>query len=365
MGGLLARLHPETGQSAWIDNLSRDQLRSGRLADLVARGVRGVTSNPSIFDKAIAGSGDYDGRIAELAAAGASMTDIYLDLVLADVRAATDILAGVHRDSEGRDGFVSLEVDPGHAHDTVATLAEARRLHDALSCTNAMIKIPATPEGLPAIRSMIAEGRSVNVTLIFSLERHQQVMEAHLAGLEQRAEEGLTLSGVHSVASFFVSRVDTEVDARLDAIGDTDTPRGGAALAQARLAWDHFTRICASPRWQRLATLGASPQRPLWASTSTKNPAYPDTLYVDGLIGPDTVNTLPDATLEAFDDHGTIARTVDADPDGDRALLARISEAGIDMDDVARTLEEQGVAAFRDSFASLMTAIESKMHRRP
>ena len=361
----MGRLHDlhGAGQSPWLDNLRRRYLHDGTLAGFVERGVRGVTSNPSIFQQAIAGSDDYDGQLAELLAGGASIDDAYWALVIDDIQGACDVLAPVHAASDGVDGFVSVEVDPRLAHDTAATEAAARALHARVDRSNVMIKIPATLAGLPAIRTATAAGTSVNVTLIFSVERHRQVMDAYLAGLEDRMAAGTTdLSDVASVASFFISRVDTEIDRRLDASDDPGASdlRGRAAIAQARLAYAAFRETFAGPRWERLAAAGARVQRPLWASTSTKDPAYADTRYVDALIGPDTVDTLPEVTLAAFEERGTVARTIDADPAGARADLEALTAAGIDLAEVAVLLEDQGVAAFEGAFEGLLDTMAAK-----
>jgi len=361
--GLLHDLHDIGGQSPWLDNLRRGYLRSGELQAYVDRGIRGITSNPSIFQKAIADSDDYDDQFGELLRTGTSVEDAYWRMVTDDIGEAVRVLRPVFDASGGVDGHVSVEVDPGLARDTQGTIASARGLHETIAQPNVLVKIPATAEGVPAIRAMIAEGRSINVTLIFSIERYAEVMEAYLSGLEAYAASGADdLSGVASVASFFISRVDTEVDNRLGAIGTDEALalRGKAAVAQAQLAYQRFLEVFSGPRWEALAAQGARVQRPLWASTSTKNPEYPDTLYVDTLIGPDTVNTLPEATLEAFDDHGTVARTVDADPDAARATLEVVTAAGVDLDDVARTLESEGVAAFEKSFDDLLATLEAK-----
>ncbi len=366
----LQRLHAEGGQSPWLDNLRRDWLHDGRLETMVEEGVRGVTSNPTIFAKAIEGEADYDEQFGSLVPSH-SVEDAYWELVVTDITDALAVLAPLHRESGGGDGFVSLEVAPGLAHQTAPTLAMARQLHSRIDRPNLLIKIPGTAEGLAAIRSMIGEGRSVNVTLIFGLARYDQVMEAYIGGLEDLAAAGTTdLSTVASVASFFVSRVDTEVDRRLEQAaggpdGDAATLalRGKAAVAQAQVAYQHFLATFAGPRWERLAAMGARPQRPLWASTSTKNPAYPDLLYVDNLIGPDTVNTMPDPTVAAFTDHGTVARTVDADPDAARRVLSDLAEHGVDMEDVAEVLEAEGVASFSKSFDELLQSLEDKANR--
>lgn len=359
----LQRLYGECGQSPWIDNLRREYLASGHLAKLVERGARGLTSNPTIFQKAIQGSDEYDEQFLSLAREGASTEDIYWELVLADINGALDVFEPLHRSSGGRDGFVSVEVDPSLAFDGAGTLAAARELHQRISRPNVMIKIPATSQGLGAIRSMIAEGRNVNVTLIFSLERYAEVIEAYISGLEDLARDpSANLSTVNSVASFFISRVDSEVDARLAAIGSFDATSlmGRAAVAQGHLAYELFTSAFAGERWDVLARRGAVVQRPLWASTSTKNPAYPDTLYVDQLIGPHTVNTLPDATLDAFDDHGTVARTVDADTPAARRIWNELLEVGVDMSGVAAKLEAEGVASFQQSFVDLLDTLDTK-----
>ncbi|GAB3802539.1 transaldolase [Micromonospora zhanjiangensis] len=365
----LERLYTEYGQNPWLDNLTRGYLRNGTLKQLVADGIRGVTANPTIFAKAIVGSTDYDEQFAALTAAGRPLQDAYWQLVVDDVTAALAVLRPVFDTSGGTDGFVSVEVAPELARDTEATLVAARALHERIAAPNLFVKIPATEQGVPAIREMIADGHSVNITLIFSLTRYEQIIEAYLSGLEALVERGGDPSRVHSVASFFVSRVDTEVDRRLETAG---TPpalalRGQAAIAQAKLAYRLFRERFTGERWQRLATLGAHPQRPLWASTSTKNPAYPDTRYVDHLIGPDTVNTLAEVTIAAFTDHGTLARTIDTEVDESAAVMRRLAAAGVDMDDVGATLEDQGVAGFHASsqrtLAALRTKAEQLSHR--
>jgi transaldolase len=352
----LYRVH---GQSPWLDNLQRGWLVDGELARWVERGVRGITSNPTIFQKAISGSEHYDDQFGDLSRGGMPVDDAYWDMVVADIEEALRILRPVHDESDGVDGYVSLEVAPDLARDRDGTIASAKDLHDRIDEPNLFVKVPATAEGVEAIRALIGDGRSINVTLIFGLDRYAEVIEAYLSGLE--AYEG-DLSKVASVASFFVSRVDTEVDRRLEAIGTPEALelRGKAAVAQAQLAYDVFRQHFQGPRWEALAARGARVQRPLWASTSTKNPAYPDTLYVDPLIGPDTVNTMPEGTLNAFDDHGTLARTVDADPAAARATFDAISTVGVDLDDVSRVLEDQGVASFAKSFDELITTLSSK-----
>ena len=365
--GRLHDLHDQQGQSPWLDNLRRGYLRSGELQAYVDRGVRGITSNPSIFQKAIAQSDDYDDQFAELLRAGSTVEDSYWRMVTDDISEALDVLRPVHEASGGADGYVSVEVDPGLATDSEGTIASARELHERIAAPNLLVKIPATQEGVPAIRQMIAEGRSINVTLIFSLDRYVEVMEAYLSGLEARRDAGHDdLARIHSVASFFISRVDTEIDNRLAASGTDEALalQGKAAVAQGQLAYARFRETFAGPRWESLRAAGAAVQRPLWASTSTKNDAYPNTLYVDQLIGPDTVNTLPEATLDAFEDHGTVARTVDADLDGARRTLDAVAGAGIDLDDVDRVLEVEGVAAFEKSFDDLLETLQAKADDR-
>jgi transaldolase len=351
----LRRLHDELGQSAWVDNLTRPMLTSGRLAELVGLGVRGVTSNPTIFAKAFEAGDAYDAKFADLIRAH-TVEDAYWELVIEDVTNALSVLEPLYDGSGGRDGFVSLEVAPAIASDAGATVKAARWIHGRIARPNLFVKIPATAPGVEAIRTMVSEGANINVTLIFGLDRYDAVMEAYLSGLE--AYEG-DLSTVAGVASFFVSRVDTLVDGRLETIGTPEALalRGKVAVAQAQVAYQRFLHRFSGPRWDALAARGARPQRPLWASTSTKNPEYPDLLYVDNLIGPDTVNTLPEPTIDAFLDHGTLARTVDADPDGARQVLDRVAEVGVDMDDVAAVLEDEGVAAFARSYDQLIQVL--------
>ena len=358
----LHRLYDEQGQSPWLDNLTRAYLRDGTLARLVANGIRGVTANPTIFAKAIEGSDAYDEQFAALIADGRSIVDAYWDLVITDVRDALALLRPTFDASSGLDGFVSIEVAPELGRDADGTVAAARDLHARIERPNAFVKIPATPEGIPAIQTMIAEGRSINVTLIFSLSRYRQVIDAYRTGLEQHARAGGDVSRVRSVASFFVSRVDSEVDRRLESIGTAPALalRGAAAVAQAKMAYQLFLERFADKQWADLTSVGANVQRPLWASTSTKNAAYPDTLYVDGLIGPDTVNTLPEATIATFEDHGSVSRTIDRDVDDAAAVLDRLTAVGVDMDDVGRTLEDQGVASFHESFAHVLDTLTTK-----
>jgi transaldolase len=359
-------VYDRQGQSPWLDNLRRDWLQDGTMAGLIAQGIRGVTSNPTILAKAIAGQDTYDEQFQTLIKSK-SVEDAYWDLVIADIDAALSLFRPLYDSSSGGDGFVSVEVAPALAHDTDGTVAMARDLHARIDEPNVLVKIPATPEGVPAIRQMISEGRSINVTLIFSISRYDEVIEAYLSGLEALVASGSDdLSRVASVASFFVSRVDTEVDHRLETAataGNGDellALRGQAAVAQARLAYQLFVKRFSGPRWEALAAKGARLQRPLWASTSTKNPAYPDLAYVDTLIGPDTVNTMPEGTIADFLDHGTVARTVDTGVDAAQQLMASLAAAGIDMEDVAQTLEAEGVASFAKSFDELMQSLSDK-----
>src|SRR4051812_37497542 len=359
MGTKLQQLYEEQGQSPWLDNLKRGYITSGDLQRWVDRGVRGITSNPTIFAKAIEGAADYDDQFRSLVQAHTSIDDAYWDMVIDDIREALRILRPVHDASAGEDGFVSIEVAPDLARDTEGTIKSARQLHERIDQPNLYVKIPGTAEGIPAIRQMVSEGRNINITLIFSLTRYDEVIEAYLSGLE--AYEG-DLSKIRSVASFFVSRVDTEVDRRLEAIGTDEalSLRGQAAVAQAKLAYQLFRKRFDGGRWDELKARGANLQRPLWASTSTKNPEYSDLLYVDTLIGPDTVNTLPEQTIAAFEDHGTIARTVDEGMHVAEGVYESLERIGIDMEDVARVLEDEGVASFSKSFDELIGALEQK-----
>lgn len=359
----LSSLFDDQGQSPWLDNLRRGWITSGELDQWVATGIRGLTSNPAIFQKAIEGSADYDKQFGQLIADGVSVDEAYWDLVTSDIRGALQALRPVYDASDGRDGFVSVEVDPTLARDSGETTTAARALHDRLDAPNLMVKIPGTREGLPSIRTMISEGKSINVTLIFSVSRYEEVIAAYIAGLEDALASGHDdLSRVASVASFFISRTDTEVDRRLEEIG-TDVAlslRGRTAVAQAQIAYQTFQEAFDGPRWQVLADKGAQLQRPLWASTSTKNPSYSETLYVDELIGPNTVNTMPDNTIDAFMKKGTVARTVDANPGEAQEVLAAVSALGIDLDDVAAVLEQEGVASFVKSFDELITSLSAK-----
>ena len=352
-------LYAQQGQSPWLDNIRRGWITSGELARWVESGVRGLTSNPSIFQKAIQGSAEYDDEFTSSIESGMDVEASYWQLVTSDIRAALSILRPIYDESQGLDGYVSVEVDPGLARDTDGTTTAARQLDERLSEPNLYVKIPATAQGLLPIQTMISEKRSINVTLIFSLERYAEVMEAYIAGLE--AADG-NLQDISSVASFFISRLDVEVDRRLNALGSPEALalRGKAAVANGKLAYALFSRTFSGPRWETLVARGARVQRPLWASTSTKNPDYPDTLYVDELIGPHTVNTLPDNTLEAFKDHGTVARTIDFDVKAARAVIDELATLGVDMVEVTQQLEDEGVAAFEKSFDELLGALSEK-----
>jgi transaldolase len=359
-------LHHLQGQSPWLDNLRRDWIEDGTLQELVDQGIRGVTSNPTIFAKAIEGQDTYDDQFGSLIAT-MSVEDAYWELVIRDIEQALALLRPIHDRSNGADGFVSIEVAPSLAHDTAGTIEAARSLHVRIERPNVLVKIPATPEGVPAIGQMISEGRSINVTLIFSLSRYADVIEAYQSGLESYLAAGATdLSHVASVASFFVSRVDTEVDRQIELVVASGTRkelldvRGKAAVAQARQAYRLFAQRFSGPRWEALAAKGARVQRPLWASTSTKNPAYPDLAYVDTLIGPDTVNTLPEGTIADLLDHGTIARTIDSDPEGSDRVISTLADAGIHMEEVAATLESEGVSSFAKSFDEVLQSLTDK-----
>ncbi|WP_017625568.1 transaldolase [Nocardiopsis chromatogenes] len=353
------------GVAVWLDDISRDRLRTGNLQDLIeTRSVVGVTSNPTIFEKAL-GEGDaYDAQLRDLAARGVSVDEAVRFLTGYDIRWAADVLRPLYERSNGVGGRVSLEVDPRLAHDTERTVAEARALWWMVDRPNLMIKIPATLEGLPAITQAISEGISVNVTLIFSLERYRAVMQAFQDGLARARENGLDLTKIHSVASFFVSRVDSEVDKRLDAIGTPEATdlKGRAAIANARLAYQAYEEFFANDAWKELEAAGARRQRPLWASTGVKDPAYPDTRYVDELVAPDTVNTMPEATLEAVADHGRITGdTVRGEYASARADMDAIEAAGVDFADVLRLLEDDGVAKFEKSWEQLLDRVRSAL----
>jgi len=351
------------GQSVWIDYLSRDMLESGELRRLMAEdAVVGVTSNPTIFQKAISHGDAYDAQLRELLEHETDPKEIFLELAVRDVEAALETLAPVH-EANPEDGYVSLEVDPTLAYDPEATFDEAIRLHTWIDRPNLFVKIPATRPGLEAIEDCIAHGRSINVTLIFSLRRYREVVEAYLRGLERLVASGGDPAAVRSVASFFVSRVDTETDRRLEAIGSDEALalRGRLAIANAKLAYEHYLEAFSRARWEFLASKGALSQRCLWASTSTKNPEYRDVLYVEELIGPHTVNTMPEETVRAFQDHGEIrGDTVREDVEGAQRLFEQLAEVGVDVDDVTETLEVEGVQKFADSFAELLDGVRAK-----
>lgn len=356
----------DAGVSIWLDDLSRERIESGNLAELVRdKSVVGVTTNPTIFAGAIADGERYDEQVRGLVEQGEPVDRVIFELTTEDVRNACDILAPV-ADGSSSDGRVSIEVEPDLANDTAATIASAQALWKAVDRSNALIKIPATLEGLPAITAVIAQGISVNVTLIFSTERYRAVMDAYLSGLEQARDSGIDLSRIQSVASFFVSRVDGEVDKRLEEIGTDEALalRGKAALANARLAYAAFEEVCASDRWKQLADAGAHAQRPLWASTGVKNPDYPDTLYVTELVVADTVNTMPEKTMDAFADHGEVTGdTVSGRGDEAQQVFDRLSAAGIDFDDVLLVLETEGVDKFKKSWAELVETVSGQMEK--
>ena len=355
------QLAHEVGQSIWLDYISRDLIDSGELRRLVDTGVRGVTSNPAIFQSAISGSNDYDASLIRYRAETSDPARIFELLAIDDVRDAADVLRPVY-DSSGRsDGFVSIEVNPLLAARTDATIAEARRLRAAIDRPNILIKVPGTPEGVPAIRKLISEGISVNVTLLFSLAAYRAAAAAFIDGLSDYVEAGGDdLGGISSVASFFVSRVDTSADGALDGVSGGREIAGKIGIANAKLAYDEFRRLCATERWQQLAARGALPQRPLWASTGVKNPAYPDVLYMNELMGPDTVNTAPPATLDAFLDHGDVAERVTTGVDEAQAQVERLEELGISLDAITGDLLKAGVKAFADAFEGLLEVIDSK-----
>ena len=356
------------GQSIWLDYIDRTMLHNGELARRIRDdSLTGMTSNPTIFEKALAQGTAYDAQLKD--AAGDRTAWQMFELVETDdVRAACDIFRPVYNATKGHDGFVSIEVSPGSAHDSAATIAEAHRLWNTVARPNVMIKVPGTPEGAVAVRALIADGINVNITLLFSIDAHRRVIDAYLAGLEDRVKAGGAIGGVASVASFFVSRVDTEVDKRLDALlkaakidaNHADRLRGKAAIANAKLAYRLFRSCFAGPRWAALAAKGAQLQRPLWASTSTKNPAYRDVLYVEQLIGADTVNTMPPATLEAFRDHGVTAKTVDADLDAAERVISDLAAAGIPLASVTDQLLADGLTSFQKSFDTLIAGLEAK-----
>ena len=350
----------EFGQSAWLDLIGRKLIKSGELKRMSDEdGICGVTANPAIFEKAILETNEYDDELHKLIDQGKSAMQIYEALAVADVRAACDVLRPLFDKLKGADGFVSLEVSPEIARDTRASVEEAKRFWQTVDRPNLFIKIPANPEGIPAIREAIAAGISINITLIFSVKVYGQVIDAYLAGLEERVAKGLPISQIHSVASFFVSRVDTAVDKLLEARGVKDL-QGKIAVANAKEAYQVYLKSIDTPRWKALAAKGATRQRPLWASTGTKNKAYSDVLYVEPLIGRDTVNTMPLATLQAFNDHGKVAETVTKNVDEASAQLKRLGELGIDLEDVCRKLTDEGLVLFSNALQKLLKAIEAK-----
>ncbi len=357
----------DAGVSIWLDDLSRERIETGNLADLVReKSVVGVTTNPTIFAGAIADGERYDEQVRELVAAGKGVDEVIFELTTEDVRNACDVLAPV-AEATAEDGRVSIEVEPDLATDTEGTIASAQALWGAVDRPNVLIKIPATMEGLPAITAAIAQGISVNVTLIFSLERYRAVMNAYLAGLEQARDSGLDLSRIRSVASFFVSRVDSEVDKRLEAIGSEDALalRGKAAVANARLAYGAYVDVIASERWQGLAAAGANAQRPLWASTGVKNPDYPDTMYVTDLVVAGTVNTMPEKTMDAFADHGEVTGDeVSGKVSSAQSILDQIVTAGVDWADVMKSLEDEGVEKFVASWHELVETVQAQMDKQ-
>ncbi|MFD5076806.1 transaldolase [Streptomyces sp. NPDC058371] len=366
MTDALKRLSEE-GVAIWLDDLSRKRITSGNLAELLdQQHVVGVTTNPSIFQKAISQGDGYDQQVSDLAARKVTVEEAIRMITTADVRDAADILRPVFEASGGQDGRVSIEVDPRLAHNTKATVAEAKQLAWLVDRPNTLIKIPATKAGLPAITETIGRGISVNVTLIFSLERYREVMDAYLSGLEKAKAAGLDLSKIHSVASFFVSRVDTEIDKRIDALGtdEAKAARGKAGLANARLAYQAYEEVFSGDRWTALDKAQANKQRPLWASTGVKDPAYKDTMYVEELVAPNTVNTMPEATLEATEDHGEITgNTISGTYEQARADLDAVEKLGIAYDDVVQLLEDEGVEKFEASWNDLLKSTEAELQR--
>jgi transaldolase len=366
----LKELH-EAGQSIWLDFIDRSLLRSGELARRIDHdSLTGMTSNPTIFEKALAEGSAYDAQLSG-ASPDLSASELFELLETDDVRTACDIFRPVHEKTRGTDGYVSIEVSPGAAHDTEDTIVEAHRLWSAVDRPNVMIKVPGTVEGAPATRRLLAEGINVNITLLFSIDAYAAVIDAYLSALEERASRGLPLSSIASVASFFVSRVDTEADKRLDAKAAANPARaeeakafrGRVAVANAKLAYALFRQRFSGPRWEALAARGARVQRPLWASTSTKNPAYRDVMYVEDLIGPDTVNTMPPATIAAFADHGVVKRTVDEHVEEERALIDKLEEFGVSLTGITDTLLRDGLASFEKSFGTLIAGLEAKRRK--
>lgn len=361
----------EQGQSVWLDSIQRKQIQSGELKQLIeTMALRGETSNPSIFEKAIVGSGDYDDDIRALAAQGKDTLAIYEKLATDDVRAACDVFRAVYDESNGGDGFVSIEVSPRLAHDTQGTITEAKRLWETVNRPNLMVKIPGTKEGVPAIEQSLYDGLNINITLLFAVQAYQEVAWAYIRALEKRAAEGKPIDRSASVASFFVSRIDTLADKLLGDAGarelnpqryeELQDLQGKLAIANAQIAYEHFNQIFSGDRWLALQEKGARVQRPLWASTSTKNPSYRDVMYVETLIGPHTVNTLPMETLKAFAEHGIVARTVDADFSAAHAIVKRFEAAGFSLDAVTNQVLDEGVVKFDEAFSQLLAGIEKK-----
>lgn len=349
------------GQSVWLDYLRRDMIQSGDLAARVADGLRGMTSNPSIFESAIAGSKDYDAALARPDIRAKSDADAFEAIAVEDVRMAADVFRTVYDSTDGADGFVSIEVSPSLARDTQGSLNEARRLWREVGRPNVMIKIPGTREGWPAIEQALEEGININITLLFSVEHYKAVADAYLNAMEARIAAKKPVGRVASVASFFVSRVDTEVDKRLEKLGGAATSLlGQAAIANAKLAYELFGELFSGPRWMKIRDAGARVQRPLWASTSTKNPRYGDVRYLEGLIGPETINTVPPETLQLFEEHGVVRRTLSPRADDARDTMRQVAEAGIDFDDVTETLEDEGIEKFDVSYRKLLGVIAGK-----
>ena len=349
------------GQSLWYDNIQRRLLENGEMERLISRGdIRGMTSNPSIFNIAIAKSSDYDSALIPLAKSGWGAEKIFWDLAIKDIQTALDLFTPLYQQSEGHDGFVSLEVNPSFAHDPEATYNQAKHLWDMINKPNLMVKIPATSEGLPAIRKAIANGINVNVTLIFSIDRYCEVMQAYLEGIKDRIVLGKSVRSISSVASFFVSRLDSKIDARLP---ETSILQGKAAIANTKLAYLKFSEVFGRDEFMKLKTEGCQYQRPLWASTSTKNKNYPDTLYVDELIGPNTVNTVPPDTLDAFRDHGTAKTTISQGVEEAHQTLKDLEKEGVFIDRVTKELEDEGVKAFSDAFTALIETIEIRRRK--
>ena len=349
----------ELGQAPWMDELSREDIKNGGLQRMIEDGIVGVTSNPAIFQKAIAGSDLYDGQLQELARNEDDPKEMFWGIAQTDIRDACDIFMPVYERTGGEDGRVSLEVQPDIAYDSDATIEEAARLHELIDRPNLFVKIPATLQGLVAIEEMISRGKSINVTLIFSLERYREVIRAYIRGIKRLVEGGGDPSGVRSVASFFVSRIDSEADSKLEELGADDL-KGELAIANAKLAYQIYKEVFGGSRWQSLAEKGAHRQRLLWASTSTKNPDYPDTIYVDNLLGPETVNTMPKKTIEAVMDHAEIRPTLEEDVEEAEELLKRLREAGFDYEDVTDTLEQEGIQKFADPFNEMLEEIKNK-----